>query len=265
MAVYASPRQTVIAGPPEQVDAVIAVVAAQDRLARRIDVDVASHHPIMDPILPELRAALAGFGARDRRRFRDLHRRRSRPAAPAVDADYWAANLRSPVRFSQAITTAGADHTTFIEISPHPLLTHAITDTLAAPITTASATLHRDTDDTVTFHTNLNATHTTHPPRTAAPTRTAPGAARHPLAPHPPLDHATAATPRRGNAPAAGHRRHRSHQRHAGVGKHARPGLSSGSATTASTTRACCPERPMPNWHWPPRQTHSATEATSRG
>ena len=28
MAVYASPRQTVIAGPPEQVDAVIAVVAA---------------------------------------------------------------------------------------------------------------------------------------------------------------------------------------------------------------------------------------------
>ena len=58
LAVYASPRQTVIAGPPEQVDAVIAVVDAQDRLARRIEVDVASHHPIMDPMLPELR-----FGA----------------------------------------------------------------------------------------------------------------------------------------------------------------------------------------------------------
>ena len=59
LAVYASPRQTVIAGPPEQVDAVIAVVDAQDRLARRIEVDVASHHPIIDPILPELRTALA--------------------------------------------------------------------------------------------------------------------------------------------------------------------------------------------------------------
>ena len=45
LAVYASPRQTVIAGPPEQVDAVIAAVDAQDRLARRIEVDVASHHP----------------------------------------------------------------------------------------------------------------------------------------------------------------------------------------------------------------------------
>ena len=42
LAVYASPRQSVIAGPPEQVDAVIAVVDAQDRLARRIEVDVAS-------------------------------------------------------------------------------------------------------------------------------------------------------------------------------------------------------------------------------
>ena len=59
LAVYASPRQTVIAGPPEQVDAVIAVVGAQDRLARRIEVDVASHHPIIDPVLPELRSALA--------------------------------------------------------------------------------------------------------------------------------------------------------------------------------------------------------------
>ena len=64
LAVYASPRQTVIAGPPEQVDAVIAAVDAQDRLARRIDVDVASHHPIIDPVLPELRTALAGLAPR---------------------------------------------------------------------------------------------------------------------------------------------------------------------------------------------------------
>ena len=64
LAVYASPRQSVIAGPPEQVDAVIAAVAAQDRLARRIEVDVASHHPIIDPVLPELRSALADLTPR---------------------------------------------------------------------------------------------------------------------------------------------------------------------------------------------------------
>ena len=63
LAVYASPRQTVIAGPPAQVDAVIAVVGAQDRLARRIEVDVASHHPIIDPVLPELRGGACRFDA----------------------------------------------------------------------------------------------------------------------------------------------------------------------------------------------------------
>ena len=108
----------------------IAVVDAQDRLARRIEVDVASHHPTIDPILPDLRTALADLTPHP-------------PTIPILtttyddtdtgtivfDADYWVANLRNPVRFSQAIAAAGADHSTFIEVSPHPLLTHAITDT----------------------------------------------------------------------------------------------------------------------------------------
>ncbi len=52
LAVHASPRQSVIAGPPDQVDAIITTVSAENLLARRIEVDVASHHPIIDPILP---------------------------------------------------------------------------------------------------------------------------------------------------------------------------------------------------------------------
>src|SRR6185369_14912882 len=105
VAVYASPRQTVIAGPPEQIDAAVAVVAARDLLARRVEVDVASHHPIIDPVLPELRELLA-----------DLHPRT--PTVPLIttavdagtasfDADYWAANLRNPVRFGDAVAAAG--------------------------------------------------------------------------------------------------------------------------------------------------------------
>src|SRR5262245_64899097 len=61
LAVYASPRQSVIAGPPEKIDALIALVEQMGRLARRIDVDVASHHPTIDPVLGELRSALAGL------------------------------------------------------------------------------------------------------------------------------------------------------------------------------------------------------------
>jgi acyl transferase domain-containing protein len=57
--VYSSPRQTVVAGPVDQVDAVIAAVAAQDRFARRVKMEVASHTALMDPILSELAEALA--------------------------------------------------------------------------------------------------------------------------------------------------------------------------------------------------------------
>ena len=54
LAVYSSPRQTVIAGPPADIDALMDVVAAQDRFARRVNMEVASHSALMDPILPEL-------------------------------------------------------------------------------------------------------------------------------------------------------------------------------------------------------------------
>ncbi|UXA10874.1 SDR family NAD(P)-dependent oxidoreductase [Mycobacterium sp. SMC-8] len=167
VAVYASPNQTVIAGPPDQVDAAIAEVDKLDKLARRVEVDVASHHPIIDPILDDLRAELA-----------DLQPRQ--PSIPVIvttderptdgtnvfDAGHWVANLRNPVRFARAVATAGADKAVFVEVSPHPLLSHAIKDTLAGTHHHSIATLQRDTNDTVTFHTNLNATHTVRPPKT---------------------------------------------------------------------------------------------------
>lgn len=167
VAVYASPHQTVIAGPPDQVDAAIAVVDAADRLARRVDVDVASHHPIIDPILSDLRVELA-----------DL--KPTTPSVPVIvttderptdgscvfDAEHWVANVRNPVRFARAVATAGARHALFVEVSPHPLLSHAIKDTLTGQQHRSIATLQRDANDTLTFRTNLNATHTLRPPKT---------------------------------------------------------------------------------------------------
>jgi len=175
VAVYASPRQTVIAGPPEQIDQLIAVVAGQDRLARRVDVDVASHHPIIDPVLPELRAMLAGLAPKSPS-IPIITTVDSAGPTPAFDAEHWAANLRNPVRFSQAIATAGQQHATFIEISPHPLLAYAIKDILADTHHHSIETLQRGVDETLTFHTNLNATHTAVPPRMP-----------HPPEPHPPI------------------------------------------------------------------------------
>ncbi|MCW2517097.1 MAG: polyketide synthase family protein [Mycobacterium sp.] len=161
LAVHASPRQTVIAGPPAQVDAVIAAVEAQNRLARRVEVDVASHHPTVDPILPELRTALRGLTPKPPRiPLLSTTGRGERDDALLFDADYWVDNLRNPVQFAQAIAKAAARHGTFIEISPHPLLVHAITDGLEAARpqgdVLATGTLLRDEHEALTFHGQLS-------------------------------------------------------------------------------------------------------------
>ena len=180
VAVYASPRQTVVAGPTEAVDAVVARAGQQNTFARRVNVDVASHHALMDPILPELKDALAdlepGFPV-----IPVISTVEDAGETPEFDADHWVANLRRPVRFGDAVAAAGATHTTFIEISPHPLLTKAISDTLDDPAVGnghhhSLPTLQRDANETVSFHTALNATFTARPPLR-----------EHPPEPHPEL------------------------------------------------------------------------------
>ena len=170
VAVYAAPEQTVIAGPPEQVDAAIAVVDAQGRLARRVEVDVASHHPTVDPILAELRDALADLKPMTPRiPLISTVGQADGGAAPKFDADYWVVNLRNPVRFSQAVAAASENHTAFVEVSPHPLLSHAINGTLESARPRGGAqvagTLTRDNPETLTFHTQLA---TVRPPSVAA-------------------------------------------------------------------------------------------------
>jgi phthiocerol/phenolphthiocerol synthesis type-I polyketide synthase D len=160
VAVFASPSQTVIAGSPDEIDAVIAVVDSQGRLARRIEVDVASHHPTIDPILPELRSALSDLTPREPRIPLISTVREDDGSAPVFDADYWVANLREPVRFSHAVAVAAENHSTYLEVSPHPLLTYAVGDTLAtasADRVVVTSAMKRGDDDTVFFHAQLAA------------------------------------------------------------------------------------------------------------
>ncbi|CKZ45599.1 phenolpthiocerol synthesis type-I polyketide synthase PPSB [Mycobacterium tuberculosis] len=179
--IYNSPRQTVIAGPTEQIDELIARVRAQNRFASRVNIEVAPHNPAMDALQPAMRSELADLTPRTptigiiSTTYADLH------TQPIFDAEHWATNMRNPVRFQQAIASAGSGadgaYHTFIEISAHPLLTQAIADTLEdAHRPTKSAakylsigTLQRDADDTVTFRTNLYTADIAHPPHPCHP------------------------------------------------------------------------------------------------
>ncbi|ORX08659.1 polyketide synthase [Mycobacterium szulgai] len=180
LGIYNSPRQTVISGPTAQIDELIAQVREQNRFASRVNIEVAPHNPAMDALQPAMRTELADLTPRTptipiiSTTYEDL------PQTTVFDAEHWATNMRNPVRFQQAVAAAGSGpggcHT-FIEISAHPLLTQAISDTVedAQPGAKylAIGTLQRDTDDTVTFRANL-ATVCSTPPQTP-----------HPAEPHP--------------------------------------------------------------------------------
>ncbi|HEY2089072.1 MAG TPA: type I polyketide synthase, partial [Mycobacterium sp.] len=148
LAGFLSPRQTVIAGSVAQVDAAINAVSAQERFARRVNMEVASHTALMDPILPELRSALADLMPKPPT-IRFISTIADEAETPVLDADYWVANVRQPVRLHQAISVAAEQNATFIEISPHPTLTHAVTETLESVHHHSVGTLSRKGDDTV--------------------------------------------------------------------------------------------------------------------
>ncbi|MBB2992923.1 phthiocerol/phenolphthiocerol synthesis type-I polyketide synthase B [Mycolicibacterium iranicum] len=166
---YLSPQQTVVAGLPDEVDAVIATVTGLNTFARRVNMVVASHTALMDPVLDDIRSALADIEP-NIPTLPFLSTVTEPSTSPVLDAEYWVANVRQPVRFSQAIAAAAADHGTFIEISPHSTLGQSINDTLGLGSDASEyrtlGTLARDADDTVVFRAHVNATHTSRPPQT---------------------------------------------------------------------------------------------------
>ncbi len=130
VAVVASPQSTVIGGATDTVRELVAAWEQREVMAREVAVDVASHSPQVDPILDELSEVLAdvepltpevpyysatSFDPREE---------------PYCDANYWVENLRHTVRFSAAVQAALEDgYRVFGELSPHPLLTHAVDQT----------------------------------------------------------------------------------------------------------------------------------------
>ncbi|MFF5186999.1 acyltransferase domain-containing protein [Streptomyces sp. NPDC000345] len=156
VAVHSSPGQKVVTGEEAAVARLVRELERQGRAARGLRVVGAGHSPQVDPLLPELTEALADV-------------RGGRPRVPVYstvlddprgdgvfDAAHWAANLRRPVRLDRAVAAAAADgHTLFVEISPRPVLTRAVTDT--APGVVALGTLRRDADDPAGFLTQVGA------------------------------------------------------------------------------------------------------------
>ncbi|MGX9788672.1 polyketide synthase Pks13 [Mycobacterium sp. MMS18-G62] len=138
--VYAAPTQTVIGGPPEQVDAIIERAESEGKFARKFQTKGASHTSQMDPLLGELAAELVGIEPHPLTigYFSTVHEGRYiRPGETIHDVDYWKKGLRHSVYFTHGIRNAVDNgHTTFLELAPNPVAL------MQVGLTTATAGLH---------------------------------------------------------------------------------------------------------------------------
>ncbi|CAA9255940.1 MAG: Modular polyketide synthase, partial [uncultured Corynebacteriales bacterium] len=126
------PAAVVVAGEPGALDELLAVCTRDDVRARRVAVDYASHTAQVEAIEAELSEALAPVSPKPGRvpfystavgGFVDT---------ATLDGGYWYRNLRGRVGFEPALR-ALLDKGTgcFLEVSPHPVLTMAMEDTVA--------------------------------------------------------------------------------------------------------------------------------------
>ncbi|WP_082959328.1 polyketide synthase Pks13 [Mycobacterium mantenii] len=139
--VYAAPSQTVIGGPPEQIDAIVARAEAEGRFARKLQTKGAGHTSQMDPLLGEFSAELQGIHPLSPNVgiFSTVHEGTYiKPGGePIHDVAYWVKGMRHSVYFTHGVRNAvDSGHTTFLELAPNPVALMQI------GLTTAAAGLH---------------------------------------------------------------------------------------------------------------------------
>lgn len=162
-AIASSTSSTVVSGDPEAVDEVVGRWTDEGLVVRRVASDVAFHSPHMDPLLDRLRAACAELRPGTPHTPLYTTALADPRAAMTADGAYWAANLRNPVRLAAAVTAAAEDgHRAFVELAPHPVVTHSVHETLAergVEDVFVGTTLRRDKPEARTFDAAVGAAH----------------------------------------------------------------------------------------------------------
>ncbi|OLR93776.1 type I polyketide synthase [Actinokineospora bangkokensis] len=158
VAAHNGPATTVVAGEPDALDELVAAWTAREVRARKIPVDYASHSPQVEKLQDSLPAALAGLTPRAAEVPFHSTVTRTVLGGTELDADYWYRNLRQTVHFEPVIASlVESGHDVFIEVSPQPVLTLAVQQTLDATESRAVVvgSLRRDDGGLRRFHTSL--------------------------------------------------------------------------------------------------------------
>lgn len=124
-------RGTTLAGDPEQLGQIEAILEHKKVFNRRLPLDYAFHSPAMDPTEQALLAALQGLTPQQGQiPFYSTVSGQLQPGEQ-LEAEYWWHNIRKPVLFEQAVDQILADGINgFIEIGGHPVLRSYLQDQL---------------------------------------------------------------------------------------------------------------------------------------
>ena len=122
-----APDSCVIAGAGDAVDAVVAEARRNAAAATILPVDYAFHSPQMEKHARDLEQQLADLAPCPGDVPFLSTVTGSRESGEKLIADYWRRNVRDPVRFLDAVAGAMlAGHRCFLEVGPHPVLSHAL-------------------------------------------------------------------------------------------------------------------------------------------
>jgi len=130
-----SPSSLVVSGDREAVDELLAELRERGERVKAIPgASAASHSSQVEVLRERMLEALADLSPRSGDvPFYSTVTGGGPLDTAGLDAEYWYRNLRRPVRFEPAVRSLVASgHTTFIEISPHPVLAMGVRETMDA-------------------------------------------------------------------------------------------------------------------------------------
>ena len=143
------PHSVVLSGEQASVVALADRLARAGRRAHRLAVSHAFHSPLMEPMLEEFAAVVAGIEP-GRPRFGLVSNVTGRLAdASYGSARYWVEHIRQPVRFFEGVRAAeAAGAAIFLELGPGAALTAAVDQSLSAERAVSLATMAKDRPET---------------------------------------------------------------------------------------------------------------------
>ncbi|WP_461030783.1 acyltransferase domain-containing protein, partial [Streptomyces sparsus] len=139
------PASVVLSGEAHEVDEIAVEFAARGRKTRRLRVSHAFHSPLMDAMLEDFHAVAAGLDY-------------APPTVPVVtnltgavagadtlcDPAHWVRHVREAVRFHDGVRTLEAEGvTTYLELSPEPVLGAMVADGVSDPTAAVTVPLLR--------------------------------------------------------------------------------------------------------------------------